>query len=239
MITWTSLSNLGDIASAMLLAAGIAGFFFMRRAWQLALCWMGIFGGGLMLVVASKVAFIGWGVGHQAFDFTGFSGHAMRAMAILPVLAYLAAGKSPVPVRIIAIFTCSLVGVLVGLSRYLLHVHSYSEVIAGGILGAILSSWFIFILRKSADMAFYPPLLILVFLPLLIPSYLGPTPTQGWIVKLSLYLSGHEQVFVRDGWKFVTPANTVVISTPGLRVSLPSSVLHGVSPKASDFVDEN
>lgn len=239
MITWTSLSNLGDIASAMLLAAGIAGFFFMRRAWQLALWWMALFGGGLMLVVASKVAFVGWGIGHQAFDFTGFSGHAMRAMAILPVLAYLAAGKSPVPVRIIAVLTCSMVGALVGFSRYLLHVHSYSEVIAGGLLGAILSGGFIFILQKKHVISFYPPLLILAFAPLLIPSYLGATPTQGWIIKLSQYLSGHEQVFVRDGWKFVTPANTVVISTPGLHVSFPSSVLQGASPNASDFVTEN
>jgi membrane-associated phospholipid phosphatase len=238
MIFWTSLSNLGDIASTMLVASGIAGFFFMRRAWQLALCWMGLFGCGLMLVVASKVAFVGWGIGHQAFDFTGFSGHAMRAMAIFPVLGYLAAEKSPIFIRITAVLICSMVGALVGFSRYLLHVHSYSEVIAGGLLGAILSGGFIFILRKTQTISFYPPWIILAFVPLLIPSYLGPTPTQGWIVDLSLYLSGHEQIFVRDGWKFVTPANTAVISKPDLRVSLPSSVPHGVTPNASDFVDK-
>jgi membrane-associated phospholipid phosphatase len=241
MIAWTTLSNLGDIASAMLVAVGIAGFFFMRRAWQLALCWMGLFGCGLMLVVASKVAFVGWGIGHQALDFTGFSGHAMRAMAIFPVLAYLAAGKSPIFIRVIAVIACSLVAALVGFSRYLLHVHSYSEVIAGGLLGAILSGGFILILRKKHTISFYPPLIILAFTPLLIPAYLGPTPTQGWIIELSLYLSGHEQIFVRDGWKFVTPANianATDISASDLRVSFSSSGLHGAAQKASDFVDK-
>ena len=35
---------------------------------------------------ASKVAFIGWGLGLSALDFTGISGHAMIASAVYPLL---------------------------------------------------------------------------------------------------------------------------------------------------------
>ena len=42
----------------------------------------------------SKIAFIGWGLGIAAIDFTGLSGHAMFSAAIYPVVAYTLAAQS-------------------------------------------------------------------------------------------------------------------------------------------------
>src|SRR5476651_1130096 len=51
-----------------------------------ALRWVaGIFA-TTFVTTASKVAFLGFGIGIAALDFTGFSGHSMYATAILPVL---------------------------------------------------------------------------------------------------------------------------------------------------------
>lgn len=220
MSYWAAISNLGDIAITAPLAAGIAVFFAIGRAWRPALWWSIFFVFGLMLVLVSKVAFIGWGIGNQALDFTGFSGHAMRAMAIFPVLGYLLAKKIPASggIRFMALLIFLGMAVIVGVSRFILHVHSWSEVFSGWIIGATLSFYFIFLVRHWTSFSVFPVLIMVMITPLLITPYIEPTPTQAWVTDLSLYLSGHEQPFIRDDWNFSTsygaaerPAST---STP-------------------------
>ncbi|MDO8700923.1 MAG: phosphatase PAP2 family protein [Undibacterium sp.] len=223
MIYWTTISNLGDIAATAPLAVGIAILFIVRRAWLLAMLWIILFVFGLGLVIVSKIAFVGWGIGHQALDFTGFSGHAMRAMAIFPVLGYLAAKKTPFSTQITSLVICTTVGTIVGISRLLLHVHSWSEVIAGWILGTAVSFCFIFLLRNWNNISFYPPLIMVALMPLVITPYLKPTPTQHWIINLSLYLSGHDQPFTRDDWTHSALRQAGDVPTIQVKAYSPSS----------------
>jgi len=72
------------------------------------------------LTTASKVAFLGFGIGSIALDFTGFSGHSMYAMAILPVLAALVAGARGAALGV-------LLALAVLVSRVELNAHSWSE----------------------------------------------------------------------------------------------------------------
>jgi hypothetical protein len=65
------------------------------RLWHLAALWCLLFGIAMLAVVATKIAFLGWGIGSEALDFTGISGHAARATAIFPVLFYLGLQNPP------------------------------------------------------------------------------------------------------------------------------------------------
>ena len=89
MIPWMEITRFGGIVVTAPAAAAITAWLMMGRAWRLAAWWCVLFIGGMALVVATKIAFIGWGLGIQALDYTGISGHAMRATAVYPVLFYL------------------------------------------------------------------------------------------------------------------------------------------------------
>ena len=86
------------------------------------------------VVTASKVAFLGFGVGIAALDFTGFSGHSMYATAILPVLAAIVGGRRGAIIG-------ALLAVLITYSRVNLGAHSWSEAISGMVLGAAAAGW--------------------------------------------------------------------------------------------------
>lgn len=58
--------------------------------------WLVGLGLASLATTASKVAFMGWGIGLPEIDFTGISGHTMLAMAVYPLLfATLASQLSP------------------------------------------------------------------------------------------------------------------------------------------------
>lgn len=86
------------------------------------------------LTLASKLAYMGWGLGIADFDFTGFSGHAAMSSAIYPVAGTLLAG-APRPARIAGYAAGAILALLIGWSRIPLHAHSVSEVVAGLALG--------------------------------------------------------------------------------------------------------
>jgi membrane-associated phospholipid phosphatase len=205
MTYWMTIGNLGDIAATMPIAIGIVAIFARRHAWHLAGWWILLFFFGLAVVVISKIAFIGWGIGNQALDFTGFSGHATRAMAIFPILGFLIAKNYSNFMQVIFLIVGAGVGVVVGISRYLLHVHSWSEIVAGWMLGATISFCFIFTLRHWKNISFYSPFLVVAVVPLFIAPYIEPTPTQHWLTNFSLYLSGHDQPFTRARWRDTAP----------------------------------
>src|SRR4051794_7334239 len=89
MNDWTDLTRFGDVTITTLLATAIAAWLFAEDEKRLALWWTLLYGGAMGVVIATKMAFIGWGIGIRALDFAGFSGHAMRAAAVMPVLCYL------------------------------------------------------------------------------------------------------------------------------------------------------
>ena len=92
---WPVVTHLGS-AGLMLPVAALTtlGLWLAGRRAAVAV-WLAALGAGAALVLASKLAFMGWGIGSVALDFTGISGHSMLATAILPVwLAWLLAGCS-------------------------------------------------------------------------------------------------------------------------------------------------
>jgi hypothetical protein len=201
MTPWTTITSLGDIKAMAPIAATIGIGLAIGNAWRMALWWCMLLAISLGLVVVSKLAFIGWCVGSPAYDFTGFSGHAMRMTAIAPVLFYLLLKNASVQTRALGIFMGMMCGVIVGISRLVLHDHSLAEVVAGFTLGAIVSLGFILIFRSAKTFVLNRWLVTLCLLVILTAPSVEPAPTQRWIVAIALYLSGHDQPCTRHAWR--------------------------------------
>jgi membrane-associated phospholipid phosphatase len=154
--------------------------------WVVAIC------ATTAITTVSKVAFLGFGYGIAALDFTGFSGHSMYAWSILPVLGAVLGGKRGVPVGV-------LLALLITYSRVDLGAHSWSEAIAGTVLGIAAAGWTLadYLAHPGAVRApWWLPLLIVAWLTLL-PMHAPPSRTHSLVVSISLKLSGRPRPFTR------------------------------------------
>jgi membrane-associated phospholipid phosphatase len=205
MIPWTKITHFGDISVMTIAALAIAGWLVAEHEKRLALCWSLLFTVGMVMVTASKVAFIGWGIGIPALDFTGFSGHATRVAAVIPVLAYLLLQRTAAPLRWTGVGVAYGCAIVLGVSRVVVHAHSPSEVVTGLALGAAISSAFILIAVSIQRHIFNPLRVLLVLLVLLPAPYVQPAPTQEWLTDMTLFFSGHESPYLRAGGRFCRP----------------------------------
>ena len=195
MISWNNITGLGDAVVLMPTAAAIAGWLLCGRAWRLALFWCLLFSLGLTLVLVTKIAFVGWGIGIPALDFTGLSGHAMRACAVMPVLASLIVhGRSP-GLRTAVLTAGYALALMISVSRVMVHAHSMSETIGGCLLGLLVSAIFVRLSRSDHGRSLPRWLLALGLLALLPTSQARPAPTARWIQEIALYLAGHERAY--------------------------------------------
>jgi membrane-associated phospholipid phosphatase len=159
-----------------------------RSAWR----WVAAIVATTAVTTASKVAFLGFGIGIATLDFTGFSGHSMYATAILPVLAAIIAGRTGAVVGV-------LLALLITYSRVNLGAHSTSEAIAGMVLGSAAAGWTLadYLAHPGAVRApWWLPLLLvgwLAFVPLRAP----PSRTHDVVVSLALKLSGRSRPYTR------------------------------------------
>jgi membrane-associated phospholipid phosphatase len=217
---WISITALGGVGVMAPVALATAAWLAVGYRWKYAWAWLGLLGIAGGVVALSKIAFIGWGIGVRPWDFTGVSGHALMSTAVLPVAVFVAL----MPLRrvargigpIMGLIAGLMLGTLVGVSRVVLSAHSWSEVVAGCALGAVVALAFARIAWKAEAGKLSPTpvaasLAVVVFL-----LHGVPVPTQRWITDIALQLSGHERPYVRARWK-VKP-----YSIPDRRTEAPS-----------------
>lgn len=133
---WQTLSWLGDSRALLPMAFVLIGAGLWRRqSWASRWCF------GLVLTVlttlASKIAFLGWGLGIACLDFTGFSGHAAMSAAVWPVACYLAISSRRTGYWGAAVGL--LLAAFIAYSRLPLNAHSWSEITGGWLIGAVTS----------------------------------------------------------------------------------------------------
>ncbi|MGK5077232.1 phosphatase PAP2 family protein [Janthinobacterium sp. HLX7-2] len=180
----------------------IALWLLVSRQWKLVLSWSLWYGGGLALVVLSKLAFMSWGVGSSSLDFTGFSGHAMRAGAVFPVLLYVLLQRAALRWRHAGVMAGVAFAVLVAISRVVVHAHSVSEAVSGCVLGLAVAQGFMWNARGAVNIAVSHALALTSLVLMVALSFKAePMPTERWLQKLAMVLSGHERVFSREDWK--------------------------------------
>jgi membrane-associated phospholipid phosphatase len=207
MIPWSKISFMGDSVVTLPMAAAIVIWLLTVRETRMAFRWGWLLSGGLTIVAISKIAFIGWGLGISSLDFTGISGHAMRATAVLPVFVYLAMQRSTEPVRIAGAALGLMAGIVIGISRIVLGFHSISEVVAGCLLGSAIGLSYVWIFLPLSKPHLNRWLLACSLFGLFFPTaYAKPAPTERWIDAVALYLSGHDKPYVRGDARLTSPA---------------------------------
>ncbi len=170
------------------------------HAWPLVASWVGLTALAAMVTTATKVAFLGFGLGYAPWDYTGTSGHALFSSAILPMLALLAFGHrvGAHPWRAVALGVA--VAMVVSYGRVHTHAHSWSEALYGAAMGLFAVLWPMarFGLPTQRAPRWMPTLVLswLVFLSLNAPR----SPTHDWVTAIALKVSGHSQPYQRRDW---------------------------------------
>lgn len=199
---WNAVSFTADMSVLGPAGVAIAVWLLVSRQWRLVLGWSLWYGGGMSLVVLSKLAFIGWCLGSAELDFTGFSGHAMRAGAVFPVLMYVVLQRAPRSWRLAGVLFGVVYAVLVAISRVVVHAHSVSEAVSGCVLGLAMAFGFMWQARGAVNFAVSHALALASLGLMVLITFKGePMPTEDWLQKIALRLSGHERVFSRADWK--------------------------------------
>lgn len=216
---WHILTRLGE-AEILLPCAALTGIalFARENTRRLALSWMTLIVIAALLTIASKVAFIGWGLGWAEMNFTGISGHAMFAAAIYPVLLVtFVSGDRRGSHRVSLALGCGL-AILIGLSRIKVGAHSPSEVLAGLIVGGGASATALVISETSVVLI--KPVLpaILLLWAAVTPFELHASQTHSLVTHLALKMSGRATPFTRGDLTGLSPD-----SRPAL---LPQQTLH-------------
>jgi len=196
---WYSLTWFGDSGFLLPAALWIAVWLSLKRATRpVAVLWVLLFGTCGALIAASKIAFMGWGIGNATLNFTGFSGHTALSASVWPVACWLAASRWEHRVRVSAAAVGLLFAICIGASRLALYAHSKSEVVAGLALGMAVSGTFLWLQHRRP----HPRVnWALVALSLATPVlFLRPgtgAPTQGALEVIAIRLAGIEQPFTR------------------------------------------
>ena len=195
-LAWQMLTRLGEIQ--ILLPVLLATAWSIRRpARRLAASWVGAAAVAVLITAATKVAFIGWGWGSATLDFTGISGHAMMAAAVLPLLLHLALRGRTAGGASAGLAAGTLLALVVAISRLRLGAHSPSEVVAGFLLGATVSAAALATGRAAAlRLPLWLPLALLAAV-LVAAAGAPPSPAHGWVTRLALAASGRSHPYTR------------------------------------------
>ena len=200
MYFWHILSLIGSLAVTGPIGVAIAIYLVAGRQWRLTVAWAMLFGIGMALVVVTKMAFMGWGLGVASVEFAGFSGHAMRAAAVYPVAGYLVLRSSGPLARYLGAAAGVLLAVLIAISRVPTLAHSVSEVVTGAIVGLLVAGAFIHYASREQRWALSRMLAVLCVPVVLVAPKVEPVPAEEWITKAALYLSGRDRPYTRAMW---------------------------------------
>jgi membrane-associated phospholipid phosphatase len=196
---WPLLTRLGEMQ--LLVPAALIAIWRMSReadARPLAAWWLLSLAVATLITTATKVAFIGWGVGSEWLNYTGISGHAMFAGAIFPVLMAAFASHAKPWVQRSAIAAGFGLAALVGVSRAMVDAHSVSEIVAGLLLGGLVSLS-LTLVHRLPRAVMGPRLAVLVALWLLVGVVSIPeSPTHTLVTRLALSMAGKDAPFTRE-----------------------------------------
>lgn len=198
---WMSITSFGGAGLTVPLALMIAIWLFLGYSPRRALTWLVVLGADVCLVVLTKIAFLGWGIGVREWDFTGVSGHTMMSSAVYPVVMFLLLARAPNPLRVLGILCGLALGVAVGLSRVALDAHSPSEAISGCVCGALAALCFIALTWRAEPHRWSMPAVGISLMVVTFALYGVSVPSQRWVTKVSLHLSGHKHPYVRARWR--------------------------------------
>jgi membrane-associated phospholipid phosphatase len=199
MAEWLYITRWGNSLLLLPTASWIGLSLWLSGARTIAWRWVLTFGIAVLLVLATKIVFLGWGLGSRTLDFTGISGHSTLAAAILPMFAWWMVQDRERGTRVQVVLVAALFAAVVGLSRVMVSAHSGSEVVAGLALG-FLVAWIA--VPATAGPGHRGQLRWIVLCALLVVGSLSEVgdsdEAHGLVVRIALALSGRDEPFKRD-----------------------------------------
>jgi len=190
-MSWSQLLHLGDLSLTIPTGSAIAAWLLAGRAWRAAVGWMLVFGLGLGLVAATKIAFMGWATGLPGLDFKAVSGHATGFAAVFPTVCYLATHGRPARTRMLAAGSALALAAVVAAALVHAGEHTLAEAVAGWLIGT--GVFLCTVHLAGAEPA--PPagraLACAAFAFLATAWVLRSAPLNYWMIKVALVLSGN------------------------------------------------
>lgn len=198
MSWWHTITFLGDSAFTVPGAGVVALWLGINGWWRQMLRWLLAFGAAMMIVVITKLLFMGWNITPPLlYNFTGISGHTASATALYLTLAVLLTEGRSAPVRGIAVALACALLLSVGVSRFMIKVHSASEVLTGLLVGAAAAWWFCRGMAPARGTLRGSFVLVAAAAFMLTGTGGHPAPTQALLKQIAQSLSGRDQVFMR------------------------------------------
>lgn len=181
----------------LLLVAAWLNYSASRRVAQL---WLAVVVLAYGAVMISKVAFKGWGHGLETFNIAVFSGHAMNACLVLPVLLSLLARQWAPVLRWPAAGAALLWGWYFSINIVAPTVHPVSEAIAGALIGSLGSLSFL-ALTERAPIRPLPARAMAMGLTVIAVCASFPKYTaEGLLNHFAITLSGAEEPYIKPHW---------------------------------------
>ena len=198
-MNWQFISFFGD--STVILPSMVVTLVILlvsRSSRTLALQWGVLFGFTGFIVSLSKLAFMGWGIGIPALNFTGFSGHSALSMAFWPIFLWVLASAALPALRLSAALIGYLLAAFIGYSRLAVHAHSVSEVVAGLTLGAAASLGFFILQTAKTDRVSLRRIFFgVIIVPLCLLNTGAKAPTQSLLGELAVRIGPLDKVYTR------------------------------------------
>lgn len=214
-VFWYVITDFGDSGAMLPATAALFLWLLSNGLWRAALMWAGLFAAEVLIVAATKIAFIGWGYGIPAINFTGISGHSTLACSVIPVAAYVLFGAASAGPRRMATLLGFAAGLLIAISRVKLHMHSWSEVIAGCTLGWAIALIFMSQSRAEIRRSLIPaPAMAFAMVVMLLLVHGNRAPSERLITVIALQLSGHDQPFTRRDMRAGWPGPRTALEAP-------------------------
>lgn len=201
MLYWQQISSLGGLSFTGTIALVICLLMATGGRARLAAEWCLLFGAAMLAVVATKVAFMGWGLGFREAGFAGMSGHAARAAATFPVAFFLLFQNERARAQNFGVMLGVLAAAVVAYSRIQVHAHPPSEAWTGFSAGLAAATAFIARAAKQPPVRLRPVLIGICLLILLVRPAQEPVDSEKWIAVAAMKLSGHDRVYQRWSWK--------------------------------------
>lgn len=196
---WHALIYLGDGAvllpcAALLFAWLIAAPATRRTAWW----WLAavlLMGGGAAL---SKLLYMVSGWHPAGWNFIGLSGHAAFSFLFFPSAAALVTSRRRTWLRVVVVALGGCLALAIAASSWVLRDHSLTEVVLGGLWGALVAAVFLTITWRHVGHA---PLLrkwaVVGMLLLLIATYKHEFPSTRVLSWIALRVSEHTVIQTR------------------------------------------
>jgi membrane-associated phospholipid phosphatase len=199
MQLWTLITSFGDAGLMVPTALIIAVWLVVAQGRAAALLWCALFVGAGLLVTATKIAFLGFGLGIHRFDFTGISGHSMMSMAVFPVALVLLGGSS-LRSRLVLVSIGVFIAAMVAISRLAIRAHSPFEVLTGMMLGACVAGLFLVLAELPPARARNLPFVSFCLAVIFLLGYGRPAPSQDLVTQAALVLSGRDHPYTKQEW---------------------------------------